>query len=64
MQLLPISLVLQLPPLMQAIYLLICIGIGILGRKKVMGFWGMFFSSIILSPVIGILIVAVSKRKE
>lgn len=34
--------------------------VGVVGRKRTMGFWGYFFASIVLTPVIGILLVLVS----
>ena len=62
LQFFPIVLVLQLPPLIQAAYLGVCVLLAGLGRKKTMGFWGMFFGSIILSPIIGFLLLLVSKN--
>jgi len=38
--------------------------IGYLGRHRKMGFWGYFFASIILTPLIGILLVVVSDDKR
>ncbi|MBF0138403.1 MAG: hypothetical protein H7833_00845 [Magnetococcus sp. DMHC-1] len=31
--------------------------IGYLGRKKKMGFWGYFFGSILLTPIIGVILL-------
>ena len=44
--------------------------IGLLGINRKMGFWGYFFSSLLLTPLIGILLLLVSdsipraKRQE
>lgn len=37
-----------------------CVILGIIGRKRKMGGWGYFFASLILTPIIGALLVAVS----
>jgi Na+/proline symporter len=50
--------------LMTAIYFICCLLVAILGRKKTMGFWGYFFGSIVLSPVIGFLLMIVSAKRE
>jgi hypothetical protein len=34
------------------LYLALCIAIGVMGRKRRFGFWGFFFFSVILTPVI------------
>jgi hypothetical protein len=34
--------------------------IGLLGVNRKMGFWGYFFSSLLLTPLIGILLLLVS----
>ena len=64
LQLFPIVVVLQLPPLIQVAYLGLCMLVAGFGRKKVMGFWGLFFGSIILSPIIGLLLLIVSKNRS
>lgn len=38
--------------------------IGIIGSDKTLGFWGSFFISLLVSPVIGLIIVLLSKTKE
>ncbi len=42
----------------------ICVIIGFVGRHRKFGFWGYFFCSILLTPVIGILIVLASDPKQ
>ncbi len=37
--------------------------LGILGRNRKMGFWGYFFGSILLTPLIGLLLVLASDKK-
>jgi hypothetical protein len=43
-----------------AIYLASCLLIGIFGRRRKLGFWGYFFGSIVLTPLMGLLLVIVS----
>jgi hypothetical protein len=37
-----------------------CFFIGVMGRNRKMGFWGYFFGSLLLTPVIGLLLVLAS----
>ncbi len=37
--------------------------IGLLGINRKMGFWGYFFSSLLLTPLIGILLLLVSDSR-
>ena len=43
-----------------SVYFLGCLIIATLGKNKTMGFWGYFFASIVLTPVLGLLLVLVS----
>jgi uncharacterized membrane protein YhdT len=45
-------------------WLVLSILIGAMGRHRMMGFWGYFFASIILTPIIGLLLVLVSSKKN
>ncbi len=45
-------------------WLTLAITVGALGRHRTMGFWGYFFASIVLTPLMGLLLVLVSGRKE
>ena len=38
--------------------------VGFIGSERKIGFWGAFFLSILLSPLIGLIIALVSKNKE
>jgi phosphate/sulfate permease len=38
--------------------------VGAIGSNRKIGFWGAFFLSLILSPVIGLIIALVSKDKD
>jgi hypothetical protein len=40
------------------IYILFCFLVGVLGTHKPLGFLGYFISSLILTPVIGLLLIA------
>jgi hypothetical protein len=46
------------------IYLVLCIAIGVLGINKKFGFWGYFFGSLLLSPLLGLLLVIASDKKK
>lgn len=45
-------------------WLALSILVGAFGRHRTMGFWGYFFASLVLTPVIGLLLVLVSGRRE
>lgn len=45
-------------------YIILCTIVGILGRNKTIGFWGFFFFSAILTPVIGIAILIIAKDRD
>lgn len=38
--------------------------IGLLGINKKMGFWGYFFGSLLFTPLIGLILLLVSARKD
>ena len=44
-------------------YLVLCLVVAVLGRKKTIGFWGFFFFSLFLSPVIGLAILVIAKDR-
>jgi hypothetical protein len=46
------------------VYLLLCFIVGYLGRNRSMTFWGYFFASIVLTPLVGALLVIISRKKE
>lgn len=46
------------------IYFFISLLIGILGNNKQMGFWGYFFGSLIFTPLVGIILLIVSKDRK
>jgi len=45
-------------------WLIFSIVVGFVGSNRKIGFWGAFFLSLLLSPVIGLIIALVSKNKE
>jgi hypothetical protein len=45
-------------------YLLLCFIVAYFGRKRSMTFWGYFFASIVLTPLVGVLLVIISKKRE
>lgn len=46
------------------IYIIASIIIGFAGSKRKLGFWGYFFGSIALSPIIGAILVLASDPKK
>jgi len=46
-----------------AIYIAICLLIGLFGANRKFGFWGYFFGSILLTPIIGLLLVLASDKR-
>lgn len=46
------------------IWLTLAILLGGLGRHRTMGFWGHFFASLMLTPVIGLLLVLVASKRK
>ncbi|MBF0451358.1 MAG: hypothetical protein HQK75_11700 [Candidatus Magnetomorum sp.] len=46
-----------------AIYFMICLFIGLFGANRKFGFWGYFFGSILLTPIIGLLLVLASDKR-
>src|SRR5262245_31391831 len=46
--------------LIYLLYIILCLLIGYFGKHKKFGFWGHFFCSLLLTPVIGALLVVAS----
>ncbi len=46
------------------LYILVSVLVGFLGRNKKLGFWGYFFGSMLLTPLIGILLVLASSPRN
>jgi len=46
------------------LYLLLCLLMGLLGRNRKLGFWGYFFGSIILTPIIGLILLLASDPRK
>lgn len=44
------------------IYVLFSLFLGFLGTNKKMGFWGYFFGSLLLTPLIGIILLCASDK--
>jgi uncharacterized membrane protein YiaA len=54
-----------MPVLAFLVTVTVCFFIGVLGRNRKLGFWGYFFASLLLTPIIGmLLVVATDPRKE
>jgi hypothetical protein len=46
------------------IYLIASILVGLLGTNRKFGFWGHFFGSVLLSPMVGIILVLASDNRK
>lgn len=44
-------------------YILVCVFIACLGISRKFGFWGYFFASLLLTPLIGIILIAASDKR-
>lgn len=44
-------------------YLVFCLIVALLGRRKTIGFWGFFFFSLFLSPIVGLAILIIAKDR-
>lgn len=51
---------------MQVIIIVVILSflVALLGRNRKMGFWGYFFGSILLTPLIGLILVLASDPKK
>ena len=47
-----------------AIFILLSLIVGLLGANRKMGFWGYFFASLLLTPLMGLLLVVASDKKR
>lgn len=45
-------------------WIIVSFVVGFIGSGRTIGFWGAFFASLLLSPLIGLVIVMFSKSKE
>ena len=45
-------------------YIILCTIVGLLGRNKTIGFWGFFFFSAVLTPVVGFGVLAIARDKS
>lgn len=48
------------PGIFPFLYLLLCLIIALFGRDRKFGFWGYFFASVLLTPILGTLLVIAS----
>jgi hypothetical protein len=64
MNFLPLGMIFSFPVNIQLIYFAACFVVAILGINKNMGFWGYLFFSVLFSPLLGLIIVAVSGGKK
>ena len=45
-------------------YIVLSLIVGICGMNRKLGFWGYFFGSILLTPIIGVILVICSDRRK
>lgn len=46
------------------VYVAFCVIIGLFGTNKKFGFWGYFFCSLALTPLIGVIVLLGSDKKK
>jgi uncharacterized membrane protein len=46
------------------LYIILCLVIGMIGINRKFGFWGYFFGSVILTPVVGIILIFASDARK
>jgi uncharacterized membrane protein len=46
------------------LYIILCLVIGLIGMNRKFGFWGYFFGSVILTPVVGIILIFASDARK
>jgi hypothetical protein len=61
---LPLNLIFSYPWPVQIGYFVLCLFIALAGYNRKMGFWGYLFSSILFSPLVGVLMLIVSGKKR
>jgi amino acid transporter len=52
------------PIIFAAFYGLICVPVAFFGRDRKWGFWGYFFASLLMSPIVGLLFVLASDKPK
>ncbi|MBF0118376.1 MAG: hypothetical protein HQK79_06030 [Desulfobacterales bacterium] len=50
-------------PILIILYVFLAFIIALLGQNRKFGFWGYFFGSLLLTPIIGILLVIASDKR-
>lgn len=45
-------------------YVLLSAAVGVLGRRRLIGFWGFFLLSLVLTPVVTVIALAVTTPKS
>ncbi len=51
-------------PVVALIYIAGAFVVGLLGQNRKFGYWGYFFGSLVLTPVIGLLLVLASDKRK
>jgi hypothetical protein len=44
-------------------YVGLCLVIAVIGRRNKFGFWGYFFCSLVVTPLIGLLLILATERR-
>lgn len=50
------------PNVLSALYFLACVLVAVIGRRRKWGFWGYFWASIVMSPLLGVLFVLAGEK--
>jgi len=46
------------------VYLIVCLAIGFFGRNRKLTFWGYFFGSLLLTPIVGLILIFASDPRK
>jgi hypothetical protein len=52
------------PLILGALWVLACIVVGLVGRRRSMGFFGVFLLSLVLSPIVMILVLQLTRTPD
>ena len=46
------------------VYIVVCLLVALFGTNRKFGFWGYFFAAMALTPLVGVIIVLASDKRE
>lgn len=45
-------------------YVLVCVLVGVIGRRSNIGFWGFFVFSLFLTPILGLIVIVLASPRS